>query len=160
MGSWRRYLKLKVEAKTGLSSGFLIWATLAIVCGTIAFAFVLLSAFIWLAEFYRPLIAALALCGFFLLIAIIALACCLALRRQTVKRAELLLAAPTSAPWVDPKLAAVTMQVGRSLGWRRAAPLLAVALLAVGVGVQLISRGRSKADADEPEQRRGFARAA
>jgi len=160
MGSWRRYLLLKAEAKTGLSSGLLIWAALAIVCGIVAFTFVLLSAFIWLAELYRPLIAALMLCGVFLLITIIALAYCLHLRRQTVERAERLLAVPSSAPWIDPRLAGVTLQVGRSLGWRKVAPVLAVALLAVGVGMQLIGRHRSDAEKDEPERRRGLARAA
>jgi hypothetical protein len=160
MGSWRRYLRLKAEAKTGLSSDLLIWAALAIVFGMVAFGFVLLAAFIWLAELYRPLVAALTLCAFFLLITIIALSYCLHLRRETVKRAELLLAAPTSAPWVDPRLAGMTLQVGRSLGWRRMAPLLAVAVLAVGVGMRWIGRSKSESENGEPERRRELARAA
>ena len=75
MGGWRRYLELQAKAKTGLSSGLVVWAVLAVVFGAVTFGFILVTAFIWLADSYGPLLAALALGGFFLLVTIIALVC-------------------------------------------------------------------------------------
>ena len=67
MGGLRKYLQLQAQARSGLSSGLLVWGLLAIVFGTLTAAFILLTAFIWLAERYEPLIAASVLAGFFLL---------------------------------------------------------------------------------------------
>jgi hypothetical protein len=63
MGGWRRYLELQAQAKTGLSSGPFVWALLAVVFGVLTVGFVLLIAFIWLAERYSPLTAAIVLAG-------------------------------------------------------------------------------------------------
>ncbi len=65
MGGLRNYLALQVQARTGLGSGLFIWALLAVVFGTLTAGFILLIAFIWLAERYEPLTAAAALAGFF-----------------------------------------------------------------------------------------------
>jgi hypothetical protein len=64
MGGWRRYLELQAQAKTGLGSGLFIWALLAATFAILTAAFILLVAFIWLAERYDPLRAAAALAGF------------------------------------------------------------------------------------------------
>ncbi len=64
MGGWRRFLELKAQAKTGLGSGLFIWALLATTFAILTAAFILLVAFIWLAERYDPLSAAAALAGF------------------------------------------------------------------------------------------------
>jgi len=69
-------------------------------------------------ERYEPLIAAVALAGFFLLVTIIALICCLRSRRRTIERAELALAARRNATWLDPKLLGGAIQVSRAVGWR------------------------------------------
>ena len=61
MGGWRRYLELQAQAKTGLGSGLFIWALLAATFAILTAAFILLVAFIWLAERYDPLRAAAAL---------------------------------------------------------------------------------------------------
>jgi predicted metal-binding membrane protein len=66
MGGWRRYLELQAQAKTGLSSGLFVWALLAVVFGVLTVGFVLLIAFIWLAERYSPLTAAIVLAGLYL----------------------------------------------------------------------------------------------
>jgi hypothetical protein len=93
MGGLRKYLALQAQTRTGLSSGLLIWAALVVVFGTLTAVFIPLIAFIWLAERFNPLIAAAALAGFFLLVTIVALICCLRSRRRTIERAELALAA-------------------------------------------------------------------
>jgi MFS family permease len=153
MGGWRRYLELKVEAKTGLSSGLVVWALLAIVFGTLTFGFILVTAFVWLSARYEPLIAALALAGFFLLCAIVALVCCLVLRRRTIERAELALAARRRAALLDPKLLAGAIQVSRAFGWRKVIPVIAVGILAAGIGMQWFGRHEGDAGSDEERAR-------
>jgi hypothetical protein len=64
VGGLRKYLQLQAQARSGLSSGLLVWGLLAIAFGTLTAVFILLIAFIWLAERYEPLIAASVLAGF------------------------------------------------------------------------------------------------
>jgi uncharacterized membrane protein YqjE len=160
MGGWRKYLELQAQAKTGLSSGLFIWALLGAVFGIVTAGFVLLIAFILLAERYDPLTAARALTGFFLLATMIALICCLWSRRRTIERAELALSARRNAIWLDPKVLGGAIQVSRAVGWRKLVPLLAIGMLAAGVGMEWFGRGRSEVENEEQNDRRKFARAA
>jgi len=104
MGGWRKYAELQAQAKTGLSSGLFIWVFLAGVFGIVTAGFILLIAFIWMAERYDPLTAAIVLAGFFLLVTIIVAICCLWSRRRTIEQAELALAGFRIHPfsWLDP----------------------------------------------------------
>jgi len=120
MGGWRRYLELQAQGKTGLSPGVVVWALGAVAFGTVTFGFVLATAFISLAERYDLLVAALTLTGFFLLITVLALFLGWRSRRRTIEAARLKLVARRQAMWLDPKLLAGAMQVGRAVGWRRA----------------------------------------
>jgi hypothetical protein len=158
MGGLRNYLALQLQARTGLSSGLFIWALLAVVFWTLTAGFILLIAFIWLAERYDPLTAAAALAGFFLLVTIIALTSCLWSRRRTIERAELALAARRNAAWLDPKLVRGVIQVSRTVGWRKLVPLLALGIFAAGVGMEWF--GRDKTELESDEQDRELARAA
>jgi hypothetical protein len=152
MGGLRRYLELQAQAKTGLTAGVAVWALVAVVLGTVTFGFVLAAAFIFLAKRYDPLTAALALAGAFLLITLLALFLSLRARRQTIEAARLELVARRQALWLDPKLLGGAMQVGRAVGWRRAAPLLAIGLLAIGIGLPLLRGGKPAADDREAEE--------
>jgi uncharacterized membrane protein YqjE len=160
MGGWRRYLELQARAKTGLSSGLFVWALLAVVFGIVTAGLVLLIAFIWLAERYGPLTAAMALAGLFLLATIIAAVCCLWSRRRTIEQAELALAARKNVTWLDPKLLGSAIQVSRTVGWRKLVPLLAVGMLAAGVGMEWFARDRAEVENEEQHGRRKLARAA
>jgi len=133
MGGWLRYLELQAKVKTGLSSGVALWAIIAAVAGVVTFGFILLTAFIWLAERYSPLTAALILTGFFLLVTIIALIACLMARGSTVRRARVQLAARSNTPWLDPRYFSVGLQAARAIGWRRIVPLVAVGVIAAGL---------------------------
>jgi len=53
MGNLRKYLALQAQAKTGLSSGLFACGLVALVCGILTAGFILLIAFIWLAETLR-----------------------------------------------------------------------------------------------------------
>jgi hypothetical protein len=160
MGGWRRYLELQAQAKTGLSSGLFVWALLAVVFGVLTAGFVLLIAFIWLAGRYGPLTAATALAGLFLLATIIAAICCLWLRRRTIEQAELALAARRNTIWLDPKVLGGAIQASRAVGWRKLVPLLAVGMLAAGVGMEWFGRERPAIESEEQNGRRRLARAA
>jgi fatty acid desaturase len=133
MGGWVRYLQLKTQAKIGLSSGVLIFAVLAVLCAAVTCGFLIFAAFIWLAQRYSPLTAALVLCGFFLLLTIIAGIGCLMAHRSTIESAETQLAARNNAPWLDPKMMGIGLQIGSAIGWRRLMPLAAVAVIAAGL---------------------------
>ena len=160
MGGWRRYLELQAQAKTGLSSGLFVWALLAVVFGVLTAGFVLLIAFIWLAERYGPLTAAIVLASLFLLATIIAAICCLWSRRQTIEQAELALAARRPAIWLDPKVLGGAIQASRAVGWRKLVPLLAVGMLAAGVGMEWFGRERPAIESEKQNGRRRLARAA
>ena len=160
MGGWRRYLELQAQAKIGLSSGLVVWALLAVAFGVLTAGFVLLIAFIWLAERYGALTAAMVLAGLFLLVTIIAGISCLWSRRRTVEQAELELAARRNAIWLDPKVLGGAIQVSRAVGWRKLVPLLAVVMLAAGVGVEWFGRERPAIKSEEQNGRRKLARAA
>jgi hypothetical protein len=140
MSGWLRYFALKAQASTGLSSHIAIWAIIAVVAAVLAVVFLLVAAFVWLADRYGGPLAGLALGGLFALIALIALATCLMIRRRNMERARLELAARSSASWLDPKLVAIGWQIGQAIGWRRLASLAAVAVLAAGVSKEWSGR--------------------
>jgi uncharacterized membrane protein YqjE len=160
MGGWRRYLELQAKAKTGLSSALFVWALLAVAFGVLTAGFVLLLAFIWLAERYSPLTAAIALAGLFLLATIIAAICCLWSRRRTIEQAELTLAVRRPAIWLDPKALGDAIQASRAVGWRKLVPLLAVGMLAASAGMEWFGRERAAIKSEEQNGRRKLARAA
>lgn len=148
MSSWLHYLELQAKVRTGLSSSVVAWAGVAALCGAVTFGFIVFAAFIWLAERYSPLTAALILCAFFLIVTIIALITCVIAHRRTVERAKLALAVRSNAPWFDPKYLAVGLQVVRAIGWRRIVPLVAVGVLAAGLAKEWAGAGSDKPAAE------------
>jgi hypothetical protein len=140
MGGVVRFLQLQALVRTGLSSGVLVAAALGTVSGVVAFVFVVASAFIWLAERFGPLAAALSIAAFFILLTIIALVVCLLSRNATRRQAVLELAQRKRAIALDPRLMGVALQVGRSMPWRWAAPALAAVVLAAAIGIPLLGR--------------------
>jgi hypothetical protein len=143
MSGWRRHFELVFQARVGLGSGVFIWAVVALICIVAAFGFLLLSAYIWLAQLLDPLAAALILAGFFLVVAMITLSFAWWMHQRIRHNAQLALATRKPAPWLDPMFLGMAMQVGRSLGWRKTAPLLALGLLATGVALQWVGRNKS-----------------
>jgi hypothetical protein len=142
MGNLRRYLELQLQAKSGMSSALVIGGVIGLLSAAITFVFLLIAAFVWLAERYDPLTAGLGLCIFFLLITIAMLVYSLWLRRRTIQQAELALAARRTAPWLDPKLVGEAVQLSRAIGLRKMLPLLAIGVLAAGAATQWIGRDR------------------
>src|ERR1700730_17793917 len=126
MRGWLRYFALNAQVRSGVSGWVLGWALIAAAAAGAAAGFLLLAAFVWLADVYDSLIAGVVLGCAFALIALIALLACLMTRRRNMERARLELAARSNTSWLDPKLVAVGVQIGQAIGWRRLAALAAV----------------------------------
>jgi hypothetical protein len=151
MSGWLRYFVLRAQASTGFSSPILVWAVIAAVAAVVAAVFLLVAAFVWLSDIYDGLVAGLLLGGLFALIALIALVTAVLIRRRNMERARLELASRSATSFLDPKLMAVGMQIGQTIGWRRIAALVAVAVLAAGLAQEWSGRNKSSDDDKDKE---------
>jgi hypothetical protein len=151
MGGWVRYLQLQAKAKSGLSVAVAVWAVIALLGLAASGVFLALAAFVWLADRYDPLTAALILTGAFFLIAIIAAFGSYVAHRSAVTKAQLALAQRKHQPWLDPAMLGVGLQIGRSVGWGRLLSLGAVAVLAAGLGREWLGKKTPPED-DKPSE--------
>ena len=151
MRGWLRYFALNAQVRTGVSGWVLAWALIAAAAGAAAAVFLLVAAFVWLADRYGSLTAGVVLGCAFALIALIALLACLMTRRRNMQRARLELATRSSTSWLDPKLMAVGVQIGQAIGWRRLASLAALGVLAGALAKEWSGRDKPSADDDEAE---------
>src|SRR6516165_2530112 len=151
MEAWLRQLALNAQIRTGLGAAVVIWAVVAVLGAALALIILLVAAFIWLADRYDNVLAALALGGFFVLLTVIAGIACVAIRRGNIKRArrelELRRRAAAEASLIDPTLLAIGQQLANTIGWRRAASLAAVALLGAAVAREWLGHTK-KAEQD------------
>jgi hypothetical protein len=148
MNGWRRYLELQAQSRTGLSAGLVVAAAIGLMAALATLILAIVAIYIGLADRYSPLTAALVLTIAFLLITIVALACCILVQRRNVQRAQLALAlaARSSAPWLDARTMAMGMQVGRAIGWRKLVPLVAVGFLAAELAKGFLNREKTDAN--------------
>jgi predicted lysophospholipase L1 biosynthesis ABC-type transport system permease subunit len=151
MSGWLRHFVLNAQVRTGFGPQTVIWAVVAAVASMAALIFLTIATFIWLADRYDALIAGLVLACFFILIALIAIVACLITRRRNMERARLELAARRSnTNWLDPKLMAMGLQIGQTIGWRKLASLAAVGLLAAGLAREWSGHDKPPAEDDAP----------
>lgn len=122
---------LAVQSRSGVTASFIVCLVVATVAASVAFAFVCVAAYVWLALQLGGVYAGLVMAAIFLVIAIIGLIVSLLARRRARERAILERAARAHAPsWLlDPKILATAVQVGRSLGWQRVIPLALVGIM-------------------------------
>jgi hypothetical protein len=127
-----REVTLAVQSKTGVTSAVLIWLAVAAVAAPTAFAFLCVAAYEWLSKLFGPVSAGLIVAGFFILVAAIAAMLSALARRHARERAILERAARARAgSWLlDPKILATAVQLGRSLGWQRLAPIALLGFIA------------------------------
>jgi hypothetical protein len=151
MSGWLRYFVLRAQASTGFSSPIVVWAVVAAVAAVVAAVFLLVAAYVWLSDVYDGLVAGLLLGGLFALVALVTLVTAVLIRRRNMERARLELASRSSTSWLDPKLMAVGVQIGQTIGWRRIAALVAVAVLAAGVAQEWSGRSKSGDDGKDKE---------
>ena len=123
---------LRLQAKTGLSSGFLI--SLAVAGGAILLMFVFLcvTGYAWLSIELGPVFGGLAMAGVFLLIGVLSAVASALARDRTRHQAivERAARAQGASALIDPKVLSIAMQAGRALGWQRLIPLALLGFLA------------------------------
>jgi hypothetical protein len=147
-----RHVKLTIRSKTGISSGVVVCAIVAVIAVVVAFGFALFSLFIWLAEHYGLLTAALVLAAFFLLLAILAGIGALIMHKRTIAQAQLALQARANSPWLDPRLLPIGLTAFRAIGLRRIAPMLAVGFLAAALAKEWFGSSTPEAEAAAAEE--------
>jgi len=127
-----REVTLAVQSKTGITSAVLVWLVIAAAAALTAFAFLCVAAYEWLSKLFGPVSGGLIVAGFFILVAAIAAMLSALARRNARQRAILERAARARAgSWLlDPKILASALQIGRSIGWQRIAPLALLGFIA------------------------------
>ena len=132
MKSWLNYAALMAREKTGANAAAAIWSVVAAITVLGAAICLSVAAYVFIADRYDSLTAALALAGFYGALALVAVLCAVLLRRRAITRAHRELA-ERPAPWMDPRLLATGMKIGTSLGWKKSLPIALVGVIAAGV---------------------------
>ena len=141
-------IALSIQAKTGLTGGLFVWYAIAGFAGIMAWLFLCVAAYEWLAVEIGQVFAGLVMTGLFVLIALIGVLVATSIRRHARERAILERAAKARAPsWLlDPKILGTAVQIGRAVGWQRLVP---VALLGV-MAAQWAREYRNRDQDDTP----------
>jgi len=130
-----KHFGLKAQARTGLSSDVAVMAVIAGAAALMTFVFLCVSAFVWIGQIYGGVVAGLALAGFFLVVALIAVAVCINNRNRNIEQPKIELAQRHTALF-DPAIMQMGLQVGKTIGWRRLVPLVAAGVLAAGIAAE------------------------
>jgi hypothetical protein len=127
-----REITLLIQARSGLSTSVVASAIVILVALLVAFAFLCVAAYVWLAVQFGNVFAGLIMAGVFIVIALVAAIACAAARRNARERAILARAARAHSPsWLlDPKVLGAAVDAGRTIGWQRIVPVALLAFLA------------------------------
>ena len=147
MGAIKKFIELKIRSKIGVNATVVIGLIFALLATLVAFVFALVSAFIWLADLYSPLTAALIVFGLFLAIAVVGAFVALSAHRAAAASAEKALARQSALSFVQPTHLKTALQVANGIGWRRIVPIVGVGFLAAGLARELTLRHRMNRDA-------------
>jgi hypothetical protein len=133
-------LKHKIDLALKTTMG----GAVAAIAGLIAFAFFCAAGFMWLADQYGAIAAALIVGGIFLFVALVAVLVVVLLRRKP----------PPPMPrqkawWADPALLATALDVGRTLGPRRVASAVLIGAFLIGM---MINRPPRKTESKPPPE--------
>jgi uncharacterized membrane protein len=126
-----REITLSIQARNGASVAVLVWLGVIAAATLMAFVFLCVAGYDWLALRYGSVSAGLIMAGLFVTIAIVAAIVCVLIRRRVRERAILARAARAHSPsWLlDPRLLSAAVEAGRSIGWQRIVPLALVGFM-------------------------------
>jgi len=147
MPSIKEYLELKIQSKTGINTAVIGGALVTILACSIALVFALVFLFVWLADRFSPMAAALLLTGAALVLAIVSAILTLGAHKRVVTEAEQGLLKNSALSAVQPVYLKTAFQVANAIGWKRLIPLVGVGLIAAGVAKEWNGRKGEGADA-------------
>src|SRR5262249_58285805 len=107
-----------IQARSGHSSSVVVSAIVIVAALLVAFAFLGVAGYAWLAVQFGTVFAGLIMAGIFAVIAIIAAIVCVSARRRARERAILARAARAHSPsWLfDPQVLGAAVEAGRTIG--------------------------------------------
>jgi len=125
-----REITLSFQARNGVNPAVVAWTAVIALASLIAFIFLCVAGYAWLAMRFDSVIAGLIMAGIFVAVALIAALTAALIRRRVRERAILARAAKAQSPsWLlDPRILGVAVEAGRTIGWQRIVP---VALLGI-----------------------------
>ena len=120
-----REITLSLQSRSGLSPAVVAWTAVIAVAAFVAFVFLCVAGYAWLALRFDSVIAGLIMAGIFVVIALIAAVVAALIRRRVRERAILARAAKAQSPaWLlDPRILGVAVEAGRSIGWQKIVPV-------------------------------------
>ena len=135
-----RDLKERLDAAVKTSA----WSVVAGVAALVMLGFLCAALFLYLQDWQGAIVACLILAGAFLLVVLIAIAAIILVRQRQIRLARARAQASQAAgQWLrDPIVMTTALQVARTLGLRRAAPVLLLGAFVVGL---VLSRTAAKA---------------
>jgi len=148
MSGWVRYLELTAKAKTGFSPTLLILLGVAAALGLAATVLLIVTVFIFCSEQFGPLRTGIGMTLTFLVLCLGCVFAAIRARRKTMEEAQAATAARSTRAMFDTSVLSLGLEIGRTIGWRRLVPIVAVALIAAGVAKEWARRSAPK-DADE-----------
>jgi heme/copper-type cytochrome/quinol oxidase subunit 2 len=134
-----RDLRERLDAAVKTSA----WSVVAAAAALTMLGFLCAALFLYLQDSRGPIIACLILAGVFLLVVLIAIAVIVLLRQRQARQARARAQAnQAAAHWLrDPVVITTALQVARTLGFRRAAPVLLLGAFMMGL---MLSRTAAK----------------
>jgi len=134
LNGWIRWIRLAIQARSGATRTLFGCAASAAIAALIAFAFLCIAGYDWFAVQFGSVFAGLVMTAIFTVVTVIAIITG-RLARQRARQRAILERASAHSALLDPKLVTLAIQLGRSIGWARFAPL---ALLGVLTGQRLL----------------------
>jgi len=142
------YLELKIQSKTGINSAVIGGALVTILACSIAMVFALVFLFVWLADRYSPMAAALLLTGAAIGLAIVSAVLTLSAHKRVVAAAEQGLLKNSALSIVQPAYLKTAI-LGNAVGWKKLIPIVGVGLIAAGVAKEWNGKKGESADAGD-----------
>jgi hypothetical protein len=136
----KRYIALTISSKIGINGGVIAGGGIALLCGLIAIISLLAASFIWLADRYTPLTAALIFVGVFVVLTIGAVVYTVITRRSLMIKSDQALAQHSFISLVQPNHLQTAAKIANTIGWKRLAAVGGAALLVAGVAHEWSNR--------------------
>ncbi len=128
-----------------------VYGSMAAAASVAAFFFLVIAAFLWTQQHYDTIVACGVGAGFFLLVALGALAM-LAISRRRAARAEEEAANAVPGWLADPATLLMAVQIARSIGLTRLLPFALAAVAAFGATDLMKGRPRTSKQRTQPDQ--------